>query len=84
MFVERSLPEDVPVISIPAGEAHLPAVLATAFGESRSAARRLLEQGAVRRDGDVLPGSPLDVPASDLDGAVLQVGKRRFARISVD
>lgn len=83
VFVERSLPDDIPAVTIAAGEVHLPAVLASAFGESRSAARRLLEQGAVRRDGEVLPGSPLDVDAADLDGAVLQVGKRRFARISV-
>lgn len=84
VFVERSLPDDMPVVSIPSGEAHLPAVIAAAFGESRSAARRLLEQGAVRKDGDVLDPGTLDVAAAELHGAVLQVGKRRFARISVD
>lgn len=83
VFVDRELPTDIPEVEIPAGEAHLPAVLASAFGESRSAARRLLQQGAVRCDGDVLAGDPLDVDASTLEGRVLQLGKRRFARIKV-
>ena len=83
VFVDRELPADIPEVGIPAGEAHLPAVLASAFGESRSAARRLLQQGAVRCDGDVLPGEPLDVAAESLEGRVLQLGKRRFARIKI-
>lgn len=83
VFVDKALPDDIPEVAIPAGDAHLPAVLASAFGESRSGARRLLTQGAVRCDGDVLPGDPLDVPAAQLDGRVLQLGKRRFARIRV-
>ncbi|MBO9533819.1 MAG: tyrosine--tRNA ligase [Solirubrobacteraceae bacterium] len=83
VFVAKEIPDDIPVVEIPAGEAHLPAVLGAAFGESRSSARRLLSQGAVKCDGDVLPGEPLDVPAADLDGRVIQLGKRRFARLRV-
>jgi tyrosyl-tRNA synthetase len=83
VFVAKELPDEIPVVEIPAGDAHLPAVLGAAFGESRSSARRLLAQGAVRCDGDVVPGEPLDVPAADLDGRVLQVGKRRFARLKI-
>lgn len=83
VFIAKELPDEIPVVIIDAGEAHLPAVLGAAFGESRSSARRLLAQGAVRCDGDVLPGEPLDVPAANLDGRVLQVGKRRFARLQV-
>ncbi|MEH3053978.1 MAG: tyrosine--tRNA ligase [Patulibacter minatonensis] len=83
VFVSKELPDDIPVVEIPSGEAHLPAVLGIAFGESRSSARRLLTQGAVRCDGEVVAAEPLDVPAGDLDGRVLQVGKRRFARLKV-
>ncbi len=83
VFIDKEIPDEIPVVVIDAGEAHLPAVLGVAFGESRSSARRLLAQGAVRCDGDVLPGEPLDVPSSQLDGRVLQVGKRRFARLKV-
>jgi tyrosyl-tRNA synthetase len=62
---------------------HLPAIIASAFGHSRSEARRLLAQGAVRLDGEELSEDDLDLPAERLDGAVLQVGRRRFRRLRV-
>ena len=49
-----------------------------AFGMSRSEARRLLAQGGVQaRRRAARRRRDLDVPAERLDGAVLQVGKRR-------
>jgi tyrosyl-tRNA synthetase len=53
------------------------------FGGSRSEARRSLSQGGVKLDGEPLPPEPLDVPAGDLDGRVLQLGKRQFRRLRV-
>ena len=86
IHVRHEAPEDVPVVGWPAnGEVvHLPALLAKAFGVSTSDARRGLAQGAVRVDGAVLDGGALDVPAADLDGRVLQMGKRRFARVQIE
>jgi DNA-binding transcriptional LysR family regulator len=43
--------------------------------------RRLIEQGAVRVNGDV--HGELEIRREGLDQAVLQAGKRRFARISL-
>ena len=63
------------------GVVHLPALLADHFGISRSEARRLLGQGGVRLDGEPLGGGDLDVAGDRLDGAVLQVGRRKFRRI---
>ncbi len=60
---------------------HLPALLRAAFGVSTSEARRPLAQGAVRIDGEPVAGGTLDVEAAAVDGRVLQLGKRRFARI---
>ncbi len=62
---------------------HLPALLADAFGISTSEARRSLGQGAVRLDGSPLPGDRLDVADTTVDGGVLQLGKRRFARVLI-
>jgi tyrosyl-tRNA synthetase len=60
----------------------LPAVLVDHLGiASTSEGRRLIAQGGVRLDGDVV--SDVEVPASRLDGALLQAGKRRFARVFV-
>jgi tyrosyl-tRNA synthetase len=73
-------PEEVPERPLPDGDPlHLPAVLAEAgLAPSTSEARRLIAQGAVRIDGE--PVSDLDVPRGRLEGALVQVGKRRFTR----
>ncbi len=55
----------------------------SSFGLSRSEARRLIDQGGVRIGGTVVETGRLDVPASELDGQVLQVGKRRHKRLRV-
>ncbi len=83
LHVEHRAPEEVEefAFSSPNGVAHLPALIADAFGISRSEGRRLLAQGGVKLDGRTLPGEPLDVPARELEGGVLQVGKRRFKRL---
>jgi tyrosyl-tRNA synthetase len=58
---------------------HLPAFLAATLGESTSHWRRTIDQGGVKLDGRALSG--YDHPWSELDGAVLQAGKRRFVRL---
>jgi tyrosyl-tRNA synthetase len=83
VFVAREAPEEVEEAAFTAadGTVHLPQLIADVFGGSRSEARRLLVQGAVKVDGAPLPGDRLDVEAAGLDGALLQVGKRRFRRL---
>ena len=43
----------------------------------------MLAQGGVKLDGEPLAAEDLDLPRERLDGAVLQVGKRRFRRLRV-
>jgi tyrosyl-tRNA synthetase len=87
VFVDHAPPEDVPELELgpflAAGgeEVHLPRLIAAAFDLSSSEGRRLLAQGGVKLDGEPLPEDALDLPASGLDGRVLQVGKRRFRRL---
>jgi tyrosyl-tRNA synthetase len=84
LHVEQGIPDDVETQAFEApdgGPVHLPAVLADAFGITRSEARRLLAQGGVKADGAVLDGGTLDVAPDTLDGAVIQLGKRRFKRL---
>jgi tyrosyl-tRNA synthetase len=83
LHVRRELPEEIDEFAFSAdnGEVHIPALLADAFGLSRSEGRRLLAQGGVKLDGTELDESRLDMPADELDGVVLQVGKRRFKRL---
>jgi tyrosyl-tRNA synthetase len=82
VFIDRALPEDIeeaPIGAADGASVHLPELMATLFGGSRSEARRKIAQGGVRLDGE--PVRELDVPAADLDGRVLQVGKRQFRRL---
>jgi tyrosyl-tRNA synthetase len=74
-------PEEVPEHPLPTADpVHLPALLADAFGLSRSEGRRLIAEGGVKLDGD--PVSELDIPRERLAGAMLQAGKRRFVRLN--
>ena len=82
LHVQRRAPSDVEEATLPAEDpVHLPALIADGFGVSRGQARRLIAQGGVRLDGTVLAADELDVPAARLDGALIQVGKRRFRRL---
>ena len=85
VFVSRELPEEIEeaTVSSDGGSVHLPELIAAVFGGSRSEARRHLASGAVKLDGEPVAGGVLDVAAAELDGRVLQVGKRRFRRLRV-
>ena len=78
---EGGAPEKVPEVALPDGDpVHLPALIAAAFGLSTSEARRMIAQGGVKLDGSAV--ADLDVPRTTLAGALLQAGKRRFARLA--
>jgi tyrosyl-tRNA synthetase len=83
LHVRRELPEDVEEFAFGGddGTVHVPALLAEAFGISRSEGRRLLTQSGVRVDGRAIGEEQLDMPVEELDGAVIQLGKRRFKRL---
>jgi tyrosyl-tRNA synthetase len=78
---EGQAPEDVPEVAMPAEDpVHLPRVLSRQLGITTSQARRLIDQGGVRLDGE--PVAELDVAAERLRGALLQAGKRQFMRFA--
>jgi tyrosyl-tRNA synthetase len=81
---EGRAPVEVPEVRVEVAgpTVHLPAVLVEHLGVgSTSEARRLIAQGAVKLDDE--PVTDLEVDSARLDGALLQAGKRRFARVSV-
>jgi tyrosyl-tRNA synthetase len=83
VFVQHALPEEIEDADFSAtdGVVHVPALIADALGRTRSDARRMLAQGAVKLDGETLGAEDLDLAPARLDGAVLQVGKRQFRRL---
>jgi tyrosyl-tRNA synthetase len=83
VHIRHEAPEEMPEVQFEVrdGAVHLPALLAAAFGVSTSEARRALAQGAVRLDGEPVPAGTLDLAPDQVDGHVLQFGRRRFARV---
>jgi tyrosyl-tRNA synthetase len=79
---EGRAPEEVPEEPLPEGDPlHLPALLVERLGlGSTSEARRLIAQGAVKVDGEVV--TDVDLPRARLGGALVQAGKRRFVRFA--
>ena len=64
------------------GSVYLPKLLAVlGLADSNSHARRLIEQGGVRLGGQAVDVDAFELPASELKGRVLQVGRRGFARL---
>jgi tyrosyl-tRNA synthetase len=90
VHVAREIPDDIPELALNDangvgegnGVVHLPALIAGVFEISSSEARRLIAQGGVKLDGEPLAPDRLDLPAGELAGKVLQVGKRRFVRLN--
>ena len=86
IHVERGIPDDIDEVDLASfredgNRIHLPKLISQAFGTSSSEARRLIQQGGVRLDGEALPSDSLDMLPAELEGRVIQVGKRRFLRI---
>jgi tyrosyl-tRNA synthetase len=85
-FKQHKAPEDVPEARLPSdaveqGKVSLPRLLADlSLASSRGEARRLIAQGGVRIDGERVGDE--EVSVESLVGAVLQVGKRRFVRLT--
>ena len=81
--VRRQVPEDVPEVELPGGGKVWIVQLITlaAFADTNGEARRFIRGSAVRLDGEVVSDEKLSLPVEELKGKVLQVGKRRYARL---
>lgn len=85
VHVAREVPEDIEEAELPSdcldgeGTAFVPLLLKlVGLASSTNEGRRLVSQGGVRLDGERVGEG---VPADELRGRVLQVGKRRFVRL---
>ncbi|HEX6710487.1 MAG TPA: tyrosine--tRNA ligase [Rubrobacter sp.] len=85
IVVRREVPEDAPLVELPAREEIWIVDLITfaGFANTNGEARRFIKGGAVRLGGEVVRDERLSLPTGDLEGLVLQVGKRRYARLKV-
>ena len=83
-FINRSkggVPDEIPEVSLSGAPLGIGSLLkSTGLAPSTSEANRLIEGGGVRVDGAVISDKGLKLPAGTF---VVQVGKRKFARVSL-
>ena len=82
----REVPDDTPEVVLPEEDKIWIVDLIThaGFANTNGEARRFIRGGAVRLDGEVIQDEKLSLQRGSLEGTVLQVGKRRHARLSAD
>jgi tyrosyl-tRNA synthetase len=82
--VRREVPEDAPEVVLPEDTPEIwivDLITRAGFAKTNGEARRLIRGGAVRLDGETIEDERLSLPTESLEGKVLQVGKRRYARL---
>jgi tyrosyl-tRNA synthetase len=80
VFQQHALPADMPEHALSGPRPIVDLLVELDLARSRGEARRLIEQGGVRLDGE--PITAFDRLIAPADGQVLQVGKRRFVRLT--
>ncbi len=87
VFVRHAVPDDIPEVDLApfieesGDNVYLPGLIAAAFDLSASEGRRLIQQGGVKLDGEPVAPTLISTESAALAGRVLQVGKRRFAKL---
>lgn len=81
VFAQRQLPDDIPKVKIAAEPIMASKLIVAAAAVSSSEAKRLIKQSAVSVDGEKIDDPNTEITPKD--GMIIQVGKRRFARLKI-
>lgn len=87
VFKNHEVPDDIPECSVDLtpndeGKVYLAKLLADAgLASGTGEARRLIDGGGVKINGEAVPAKQYNVDPSALAGATLQVGKRKFVKL---
>jgi len=83
MFREHSVPDDVPVIERSSEPVKLTKLIASeGLVSSVSDAQRKIGEGAVKINGEKVSDVKLDVTGNAGEEILIQVGKRKFLRVT--
>lgn len=86
-FKQHEVPEDIPEFAADLtpneeGTVYLAKLIAdSGLTKSTGDARRMIDQGGVKINGEAVAAKAYNVDPSTLEGAVIQVGKRKFVRL---
>ena len=82
-FVQKEVPGEVEETTVAAGPHKLAELLAsTGLAASKGEARRLIEQGGVKLNGEKATATGSEITIDPGNGLLIQVGKRRFLRVT--
>lgn len=82
IVVQRGIPDDAPEVALPQGKIWIVDLIKRAgFANTNGEARRFIKGGAVRVNGQPIQDEKLLMDSGTLHDSVLQVGKRRYARL---
>ncbi len=81
VFQKKEMPSEMDAFSYNAPAGILKVMVESGLASSKSEARRLIEQNGVKIDGETV--SSIDLELTDKKEQVIQVGKRRFARVKI-
>jgi tyrosyl-tRNA synthetase len=79
-FVRRELPTDIPTHTLSAPTTLVDLMLVANLATSKSEARRLIDGGGVRIDGEKI--TTYDTMVEPGSGVVIQVGRRKFVQVA--
>jgi tyrosyl-tRNA synthetase len=82
IFAKKELPDEIPEVTVPAGEIGLLNLMVQAgLAKSNGEARRLIKQGAVRINDEKISDERAQIVPED--GMIIRSGKRGFAKIAI-
>ena len=83
-FQKGAMPDEMPELEIKAPDGKLPIgnlLKEATLVKSTSDALRMIKQGAVKIDGERIDDNKLEIPSGEVH--VFQVGKRKYARVTL-
>jgi tyrosyl-tRNA synthetase len=89
LFKKKQIPDEVEEFQISRGEAKkgsmwiISILVGSGLVNSNGEARRMMKQGAIKLDGVRIDDDSMEIDLEEIDGKILQKGKRHFRKIII-
>ena len=89
MFKKKQVPDDVEEFQISRGEAGeggmwiVSILVESGLVSSNGEGRRMVKQGAIKLNGVKIDDDSMEIELKEIDGKILQKGKRHFRKIII-
>lgn len=89
LFKKKQIPDEVEEFQISRGEAKegsmwiISILVGSGLVSSNGEARRMMKQGAIKLDGVRIDDDSMEIELKEIDGKILQKGKRHFRKIVI-